>query len=65
MHFLILFAACMLLVIYPLEASEIWMNFGVEGTATFVPGPAAKYDKTYTGVSSCEVEESCEPEYVT
>jgi hypothetical protein len=48
MHFLILFAACMLLVIYPLEASEIWMNFGVEGTGTFVPRPAPKYDKTYT-----------------
>jgi hypothetical protein len=63
MHFLILFAACMLLVIYPLEASEIWMNFGVEGTGTFVPRPAPKYDKTYTGVSSREVEPEYEPEF--
>jgi hypothetical protein len=44
----------MLLVIYPLEASEIWMNFWAEGTATFVPAPAAKYDKRYTG-AWCEI----------
>jgi hypothetical protein len=39
------------------------MNFGVEGTGTFVPRPAPKYDKTYTGVSSREVEPEYEPEF--
>jgi hypothetical protein len=62
MHFRFVLMVCMLLVIYPLEASELWMNFGAEAIATFVPGPVPKYHKTFTGVSSCEVGEGCEGE---